>query len=217
MNIFKPTHLYIKQHSVTGMYYFGKTTRSEKFLLEKYNGSGKHWSNHLKKHGSESVKTIWYELFNDIDELTEFALFFSEEMNIVKSKKWANEKVENGLGGSSIGRPGWIPADSTRELWKKQRTGRITKDSTKKLMSEQRSGNKNPFYNKIDKEHPLYGFKHTEEEKQNRSLRASKQFKITSPAHEELIVINLTRWCKENNINYFTVYNQLKGWKCQLI
>jgi len=34
MNIFKPTHLYIKQHSVTGMYYFGKTTRSEKFLLE---------------------------------------------------------------------------------------------------------------------------------------------------------------------------------------
>jgi len=98
MKIFKPTHLYIKQHSITGLKYFGKTTQD----LSKYHGSGTRWNNHLKVHGYEHVVTLWSQLFTTVDEIKEFALNFSEENQIVESKEWANLKPENGLDG------GWL-------------------------------------------------------------------------------------------------------------
>ena len=56
----KPTYLYIKQHKITKLKYFGKTTKDP----NKYLGSGKHWIRHIKKHGLE-IDTIWYQLFTD--------------------------------------------------------------------------------------------------------------------------------------------------------
>jgi len=95
-----PTYLYIKQHSVTGLLYFGKTSRNP----YKYLGSGKHWIRHYKKHGKEHIITLWVsEVFTDKSLLTEFSLFVSEEYNIVNSKKWANMKPENGLDGWTKG------------------------------------------------------------------------------------------------------------------
>lgn len=96
MTDFQPTFLYIKQHSTTGKYYFGKTYCKDPI---KYNGSGIHWGRHIKKHGKDNVKTLWHELFTNKEDCTEFALFFSGEMNIVKSDQWLNLKPENGLDG----------------------------------------------------------------------------------------------------------------------
>jgi hypothetical protein len=48
-----PTYLYIKQHSITGLKYFGKTTKSNPY---KYNGSGKYWIRHINKNGKEHIK-----------------------------------------------------------------------------------------------------------------------------------------------------------------
>jgi len=98
----KPTVLYIKQHSVTGMKYFGKTTKDP----YKYNGSGKHWRRHIKKHGKEYIITTrLFGPFTDKDALIEFALAFSRDNNIVESELWANQKPENGLDG-------WVPGVS---------------------------------------------------------------------------------------------------------
>lgn len=95
MNIyFKPTYLYIKQHNETGLKYFGKTTSNP----EKYKGSGLYWNSHLKAHGN-NVSTIWYKQFHDKESLTEYAISFSKENNIVESAEWANLKPENGLDG----------------------------------------------------------------------------------------------------------------------
>ncbi len=41
MTEFKPTYLYIKEHKITGLRYFGKTTGTEQFLLERYSNSMK--------------------------------------------------------------------------------------------------------------------------------------------------------------------------------
>ncbi len=103
MKEFTPTYLYIKQHTKTGLKYFGKTTGTEEWLLFKYLGSGRYWKYHVKKHGAEYVKTIWYNLFTDKDDLVEFALFFSDELDIVNSKLWANVNPEDGLMGGSNG------------------------------------------------------------------------------------------------------------------
>ena len=96
---FKPTWLYIKQHNVTGLKYFGKTTKKDPI---KYLGSGIYWRRHLNEHG-ENISTIWSQLFTDEDSLVRFALKFSEDNHIVESKDWANLKPEDGLMGGDTG------------------------------------------------------------------------------------------------------------------
>lgn len=145
MSIYRPTYLYIKQHSVTGKLYFGKTTSNP----EKYDGSGLHWSHHIKLHGKEHVVTLWYCLFIDQESCTEFALNFSEQQNIVESDDWLNLKPENGLDGALIGNQnlkGKTFTIETRNKMSKSKlgntimVGRKLSDSTKKKMSEIKKG-----------------------------------------------------------------------------
>lgn len=119
----KPTYLYIKQHTVTGLRYFGKTIRNP----NKYKGSGTYWQRHLKVHGRE-IDTIWVELFNDEESLTDFAEFFSEFFNIVNSKTWANLVGENGLDG------GQFITETTREKMAARKRGIPLSQDTKDKM-----------------------------------------------------------------------------------
>lgn len=97
MSSFVPTYLYVKEHSITRLRYFGKTTNKDPY---KYSGSGVYWTNHYKKHNKDHIKTLWVsELFTDKDLLVEFALLASVHWNIVDSNDWANLKPENGLDG----------------------------------------------------------------------------------------------------------------------
>jgi hypothetical protein len=93
-----PTWLYIKQHNKTGLKYFGKTTKDP----YKYRGSGKYWKDHIRKHGND-VTTVWCELFNDKEILTEYAMKFSKDNKIVESAEWANLILENGIDGNVPG------------------------------------------------------------------------------------------------------------------
>ena len=96
-----PTYLYIKEHSITGLKYFGKTCRNP----YKYNGSGQHWMPHLKIHGSKHVITNQvFGPFTDAAIISKFALAFSKEHDIAASKDWANMEPENGLNGAQFGR-----------------------------------------------------------------------------------------------------------------
>ena len=100
-----PTVLYIKQHPITGLKYFGKTTAKDPL---KYKGSGVDWRLHLKENGSERIITLWVsEPYTDKDAIMEFALAFSRDNNIVESKDWANLKIENGLDGAPNGGTPW--------------------------------------------------------------------------------------------------------------
>ncbi len=87
-------YLYVKQHSITGLKYFGKTIKRDPI---KYQGSGTRWTNHIKKHGKSSVQTLNVWSFSVIEEATEFALKFSADNNIVNSDDWANQIPENAL------------------------------------------------------------------------------------------------------------------------
>jgi hypothetical protein len=94
---FTPRRLYIKQHSVTGMRYFGQTVSED---IDKYKGSGTYWVRHIKKHGVEHVINEWIsEWFYEPETISDFALEFSEQYDIVNSKEWANLIPEDGLGG----------------------------------------------------------------------------------------------------------------------
>lgn len=82
-------YLYIKQHEITGLKYFGMTTQDPYV----YSGSGRIWRKHLQKHG-HSIKTIDVFKFEEAEEASEFAINFSKQNNIVKSNKWANMIIE---------------------------------------------------------------------------------------------------------------------------
>lgn len=103
--LFIPTYLMIKQHQITGKKYLCKTAKYDPYV---YKGSGKYWLKHIKKYGLDKVDTIWCELFDDIDNLVEFALFVSEEFDIINSNQWANLRFENGLDGAPKGSRGNI-------------------------------------------------------------------------------------------------------------
>ena len=134
-------YLYIKEHTLTGLKYFGKTIQDP----YKYKGSGIHWKNHCKKHGWEYVVTTQVFEFATQDECTNFALSFSKQFNIVESDEWANHIVEDGLGGRGVKGRSRSPEFkqhmsemmSGRTSWHK---GRKKSDEFKRKLSEANKG-----------------------------------------------------------------------------
>jgi hypothetical protein len=98
MKQFYKTYLYVKTHNITGLKYFGKTTKDP----YKYKGSGVHWINHIKKHGYD-VSTEIIGVFEDRYQCENTAILFSKSNDIVNSNFWANLIEENGLDGGDTG------------------------------------------------------------------------------------------------------------------
>lgn len=136
----KPTYLYIKQHSITGFKYFGKTVRDPYV----YMGSGKRWKSHIKTHGKEHVITcLVFGSYLDKITIQEDALFFSEKLDIVNSKEWANLKQEDGLNGGNWTFHSEEALQKIREARKKQKSywrGKERSDDTKQKIREARLG-----------------------------------------------------------------------------
>ena len=121
------TTLYIKTHKITGLKYFGKTTRTGK-SFDNYCGSGLHWLRHLKKHG-KNIDTIIFAQFEDDDEiLVESAFKFSLDNNIVESKEWANLQPENGKDGG-------VPTEETKQKIRDKRKHQVITERTKEKLS----------------------------------------------------------------------------------
>ena len=133
-----PTYLYIKQHFITGLKYFGKTTKDP----YKYNGSGKRWTRHIKKHGKEHIVTLWVsEPYTDTS-ITEFALKFSIDNDIVNSKEWANLIPENGLDGDIAGNLSCNYGRKHTKKFKSFCSTRITKVNIEKSKNRTHQWNK---------------------------------------------------------------------------
>jgi hypothetical protein len=130
-----PTVLYILQHSITKLKYFGKTTQD----IRKYKGSGKRWQHHLRVHGTKHVVIRYVSNpYTDSIAISERATAFSIRHNIGKNKKYANLIPENGLdGGSNKGIPrstesikkgvesrrGYVPSDDHKQKTSTSLTG----------------------------------------------------------------------------------------------
>lgn len=100
-----PTWLMIKVHSTTKKKYFCKTQRtfgSKSF--DNYKGSGKYWTHHIKKHGSEYVyNELVIGPYTNKEQLINLATYISESLDVVNSDEWANLRIENGIDGNPLG------------------------------------------------------------------------------------------------------------------
>jgi len=123
-------YLYVKQHSITGLKYFGKTTSKNPYT---YLGSGKRWLNHINKHGKDCVDTIALWKFNSIIDAQQFAISYSIANNIVESNQWANLQIENAVDGAPAGN---ILSNQTKNKISKALIGKsrtITENHKQKL------------------------------------------------------------------------------------
>lgn len=183
--------LYIKTHNKTGLKYFGKTVQ-EGSRFNNYRGGGMYWKRHIEKHGYD-VTTEIFGVFDIGDpKLVEVALQFSEENDIVNSKKWANLMFENGMDGGS-------------------KPGKITSEETKSKQSITHMGDKNPMFNReFSEEHKKKigdgsrGRTWSEESKKKASVakKGKKQERVVCPhCLKEGAVSGMKRWhfekCKE--------------------
>jgi hypothetical protein len=152
-------YLYIKQHSITGLKYFGRTI-SDPYV---YNGSGKYWVPHCKKHGDDLIETLNIWNFEDQESCTEFALKFSIENNIVESEEWANLVLEDGTHSNGEGQRGIKRSESIKIKISNSMKGKTKSEEHKRKISLSLKG----------KPSPLKGRPNTPEHNQNIS-RATK-------------------------------------------
>jgi hypothetical protein len=175
------TILYVKIHNVTGLKYFGKTTKKDP---EKYIGSGKYWKNHVKKHGY-SITTVIIGKFSDPKECKEFALNFSKKYNIVESDEWANLINENGMDGAPKGHIGHKFTDeqikklseTSLERWTDEEFRKRISQSQKESWTEER---------KLEQKIRLTGIKRPDhaEKLRGRKLTQEQKAKMKKPKHE---------------------------------
>lgn len=161
--VFIPTYLYIKQHTITGKLYFGKTTKANPI---KYLGSGKHWKSHIKQHGKEHVITLWYQLYDNVFDLVADALSMSYSLDIVNSKSWLNIIDENGLDGNGGNKIDFSIRIGTF-------TGKSHTEQTKKLLSYYMTGENNHQFGKRGAKSHMYGRIHSDETKRKMSKSQS--------------------------------------------
>lgn len=193
------TYLFIKQHEITGLKYFGKTTKKDPYS---YTGSGKYWKRHIKKYGKDHIKTLWCQLFTNETELINYALEFSKKHDIVNSNEWANLKEENGLDGGM--EKGW---------WNEEHIKKISESQKKRWASGKYDGVKTG---------PKKGiFRQSQQQKQTVSEKLSKTWSVISPKGDTQIITNLREFCLKNNLDQGNmvkvsqgILKQHKGWKC---
>lgn len=221
---FEPTFLYIKQHKITGLLYFGKTVKTGK-AFDQYKGSGKYWNSHLKTHG-KAVETIWFCYFTDIYSLVEFAINFSTQENIKSSQLWANLCEESGLqGGITTTRPlseeckrkiskslkgrtfapehlvklkesaGHPHTQETKHKLKQLKTGTERSKESREKQSQSSMGHKKPKNFGANLSLRLTGVPKTDQHRKNLRSAALLRVKIKCPqCDKECTKSNYARW-----------------------
>ena len=237
-------YLYIKTHRVTGLKYFGMTTKDDPVS---YKGSGSYWKRHIKKHGYD-VDTEIVGIFEDDEEASAFALQFSKDNNIVVSNTWANlmeETCKTGNPAYTKGTLGYkhtqetkekigkkhkdkIISEKQRELQSKKLKGRPKSEEHRRKIGEANSGkirSKETCENisKARKGQPssFKGKHHSEEALEKNAQAKRKTWVVTDPYGEEQTITNIIKFCNENNLSEDVMrkiargeVKTHKGWKC---
>jgi len=199
--------LYVKTHRDTGLKYFGKTMKDDPIS---YKGSGKYWLNHLKKHGSNFDTEIIgvYELE---EEAMEIALKFSKENNIVESDEWANLREENALDGHP---KGIVFTDEWRQNMSKRRKGVLRGPHTQERRENIRKAKLGVPNLK------LKGIPKSKEHVENHAKSVSKEWLLTDKDGNEKVILNLRKFCRENDLDRRSMlrvlsgeYSHHRGWK----
>jgi group I intron endonuclease len=156
----------------------------------------------IRKYGWDSF--VWDILYQSLEMLHTKDVM--EEFFIRENNSFINFEKSNGynmsLGGD--GRPGLKHTEESISLMKKNRSGIPCPEWQKKFLSELYKGKPQPPHRKS----------------------SAKTYQITDPNGNDIVITNLTKFCKENNLNAGAMsqvakkrpgYPHHKGWTCILL
>ena len=191
-------HYTYKISSESGLYYVGR--HSTKNLDDDYLGSGK-WVKSIKK--KSSLKKEILNFFDSLDGLkcAEKKLL-EENINNTKCMNFNNEAC-----GWSSG----LMNPAHKEEVKKLRS-ELYKNKKRKKFSEE-------WKNNMSKSH--VGLKQSENTINKRIEKYSKEWLLFSPENDVFIVRNLSKFCRDRNLDQGNmikvakgIYKHCKNWKC---
>lgn len=179
-------YLYLKTHNKTGYSYLGKTVAKDPY---KYEGSGKLWRRHIKKHGYNVTTKILAESESK-DEIKNLGIYYSNIWNVVENKNFANLVPESGDGGA--------------QAW----TAESRKKVSKSLKGRKRSEKQKEKYSKAQKQLAEYHSKKMKEYLSDPVNYQKRYDQLTSnwkkPGHREKIsmIMSSLKWCNDGKRNY---------------
>ena len=198
----KPTYLYIKTHK-TGLKYFGKTVENP-FV---YKGSGVVWLRHIHKYGNDVTTEVLNNglPFTTPETLSETALNFSRNNNIVDSTEWANLMDEDGFSGGDFTR-GYSESEYQKLCERNKQTANrpdvIAKKRASSIVSQNRPDvkMKKSVNGKIAQNDPVHKEKHKQIMKE--VMKEPNLIKLECPHCGKLVVRHMFgRWhgdkCKQ--------------------
>ena len=194
-------YLYLKTHNKTGLKYLGKTVQDPYV----YQGSGKIWKYHIKKHGYDVTTEILLET-NDEVELRDIGMYYSDMWNIVESPAFANLKSEEGDGGAMV----W--SKESKEKLSKTLTGRKKANTENMTKSWKDADIRKRRIDGIKKNFEDVDFK----KKHNERLRKNSDYKQTSKTMSKLKWFNdgIKNCRKQETPGNGWIEGRIKGYKC---
>lgn len=224
-NIYLTINHHNKSQGIIPWRYIG----SDQHDRDNYFGSSLALVEDINKLGCENFEKIIIESFKDISnkELRYIEAKHLKEHNVKHDPTFYNLTDVYAPAGGKKGMKHSRKFERS-QAWKDSRKNFRYSEESRKKMSLAKLGKKLPekqkhnmsinnarFYaGKFGKDHPVTGYKHTPEVIAARAERSSRSYRIITPTGEIFEIKNLTKWCKEHNLDYMMVYNSRKGYQC---
>jgi hypothetical protein len=140
--------------------------------------------------------------------------------------KWEDYYAWQGLAGiipkqelireiQKVANTGKFMSDETREKIRQANLGKKHKPETIEKNRQWHLGKKLSDETKRKIQESRKDFKQTDYQKKTLSEKLSKEWSITNPSGNNVIIKNLRQFCKENNLDQGNMSrNMVKGWSC---
>ena len=112
-------------------------------------------------------------------------------------------------------RIGSIGKNKGKEPWNKGKTGVYSTETLEKISENAKQRHKDGKYDYEKLRLSRIGFKQPQSQKDGVSKKLAKNWSITSPDGNTIIINNLRKFCRENGLDQGNMSaNRCKGWKC---
>lgn len=207
----------------TNQYYYGvrwgNKISPKEDLWVKYFTSSKLVKQLISKHGKDSFRTSVRKVFSSKEDAISWEETVLKRLNVLKNPNlWLNRCVSKAIRYNIHPRKGLSHSESTKIKIANTLQGRTLDNNVKLKMSLARKGKKINVPIGSRPHIAIANSKRTSQQKAKFQQACvdthSKTYKLLSPNKEEIVVVNLTKFARENDFDASSIlkHKKAKGW-----